>query len=50
MFSTPPVSETFAAPIAMSWAPLMIDWNPEPQRRLIPSAGFSIGIPTFKET
>lgn len=50
MFSTPPLSETLAAPTRMSWALLTIDWKPDPHKRFTPSAGRSMGIPQCSST
>lgn len=43
MFSVPPAKTISASPSMISWAALMTDWKPEPQRRLMVRAGTWMG-------
>ncbi len=50
MFSLPPHTTTFASPSRIDLAPCITVSNPEPQSRLIVSAGDDIGTPHFNPT
>ena len=50
MLSVPPVITTPASPTKISWTPLTMDWNPDPQSLLTVNAGISVRNPARSET
>ena len=50
ILSNPPVKTTPASPTKISWTPLTMDWNPDPQSLLTVNAGISVRNPARSET